>query len=314
MNNKLISIIIPCYNEQQWLFAFTTELIEYLGVLSWYNWEIILVNDGSTDTTWQVIYDLSEVYNIVRWINFSRNFGKEVALSAGIEYATGAAVITMDSDGQHPITKIADFITEWELWYDIVYNRRPNITWASRLKRTTSKLFYGFFNAISEFELESQTTDYRLLDRKVVDIFLTFTERNRIYRGLIDWIWFTKKALIFDALPNPSGRIPSYNYNKLTQLAINSVTSFSVRPLKIIAYIGWLIVTLSIVMLGIMLINIFVMHNTFGFTNLAVIVVANTFLVWVMMIGMWLMAIYIARIHQEVQGRPLYIVKQKAGF
>lgn len=314
MNNKLISIVVPCYNEQQWLFAFTTELVEYLAILPWYDWEIILVNDGSRDATWQVIYDLSEVYDSVRWINFSRNFGKEVALSAGIEYATGAAVITMDSDGQHPITKISDFIIEWELWYDIVYNRRPNIAWASRLKRVTSKLFYGFFNAISEFELESQTTDYRLLDRKVIDIFLTFTERNRIYRGLIDRIWFSKKALIFDALPNPDGRVPSYNYNKLTQLAVDSITSFSVRPLKIIAYIGVLIVALSILTLIVMLITIVAMDNRFGFTNLAVIVVANTFLVWITMIGMWLMAIYIAKIHQEVQGRPLYIVKEKAGF
>jgi polyisoprenyl-phosphate glycosyltransferase len=118
-----------------------------------------------------------------------------------------------------------------------------------------------------------------LLDRKVIDIFLTFTERNRIYRGLIDWIGFNKKALIFDALPNPDGRTPSYNYNKLTQLAVDSITSFSVRPLKIIAYIGVLIVALSIFTLIIMLITIFAMDNRFGFTNLAVIVVANTFLV-----------------------------------
>jgi len=99
-------------------------------------------------------------------------------------------------------------------------------------------MFYLFFNLISEFELESQTTDYRLLDRRVIDVFLTFTERNRIYRGLIDWIGFSKKALVFDALPNPDGRKPAYNYNKLTQLAVNSVTSFSVWPLKVIANIG----------------------------------------------------------------------------
>lgn len=288
--------------------------MEYLEILPWYEWEIILVNDGSSDATWQVIYDLTQVYNNIRWVNFSRNFGKEVALSAGIEYATGAAVITMDSDGQHPIDKIVDFIIERELWYDIVYNRRPNIIWASWFKRFTSKAYYRFFNAISEFELESQTTDYRLLDRKVIDIFLTFTERNRIYRGLIDWIGFTKKALIFDALPNPDWRTPSYNYNKLTQLAINSITSFSVWPLKIIAYIGSFIVMLSIATLCVMLVNIFLMDNQLGFTNLAVIVVANTFLVWITMIGMWLMAIYIAKIHQEVQGRPLYIVKEKIWF
>jgi len=137
-----------------------------------------------------------------------------------------------------------------------VYNRRPNNHGANWLKRKTSTLFYQFFNAISEFELESQTTDYRLLDRKVIDIFLTFTEKNRIYRGLVDWIGFSKKALVFDALPNPDGRTPSYNYLKLTQLAVNSVTSFSVWPLKIVANIGGLIVAMSSFVLVVMLIDI----------------------------------------------------------
>lgn len=311
---KLVSLVIPCYNEQQWLAHFCDTLIKQLEHHPEYRWEIVLVNDGSKDMTWPQIVSLTRQYDIVRWINFSRNFGKEIALSAGLEFASWDAVITLDSDGQHPITKIPDFLREWEQWYDIVYNRRPNIVWASWFKRVTSKMFYVFFNAISEFELESQTTDYRLLDRKVIDVFLTFTEKNRIYRGLIDWIGFTKKSLIFDALPNPDWRKPSYNYNKLTQLAVNSITSFSVRPLKVIAHIGWLIVALSSFTLVVMLINIFLMHNSMWRTNLGLVVMVNTFLVWVMMIGMWLMAIYIAQIHEEVKGRPLYIVKEKVWF
>lgn len=314
MSKKLISIVVPCYNEQQWLPWFISSVDAVIAEMSNYEREIILINDGSKDATWQVIYDLSQTYPIIKAINFSRNFGKEIALSAGLEAALGDAVITIDSDGQHPVDKIPEFVHEWELWYDMIYNRRPNITGASRLKKLTSQWFYRFFNAISEFELESQTTDYRLLDRKVIDVFLTFTEKNRIYRGLIDWIGFNKKALIFDALPNPDGRKPSYNYNKLTKLAVNSVTSFSVRPLKVIANIGWLIVALSSFTLIVMLINIFLMGNSMGWTNLWLVVMVNTFLVGVMMIGMWLMAIYIAQIHEEVKGRPLYIAKEKIGF
>lgn len=313
MSKKLISIVVPCYNEQKWLSSFITSLDLIITALSQYSREIILVNDGSKDATWQVIYDLSQTYSIIKGINFSRNFGKEIALSAGLEAALGDAVITIDSDGQHPVDKIPEFVQEWELWYDMIYNRRPNITGASRLKKLTSRWFYRFFNAISEFELESQTTDYRLLDRKVIDVFLTFTEKNRIYRGLIDRIWFNKKALIFDALPNPDGRKPSYNYNKLTQLAVNSVTSFSVRPLKLVANLWWLIVTLSVFMMTVMLLDMFGM-NYFGFTNLWLVVMVNTFLVWVMMVAMWLIAIYIAQIHEEVKGRPLYITKEKIGF
>lgn len=313
MDRKLISIVVPCYNESVWLKKFCGDLIEYLGELQDYNREIVLVNDGSKDATRQVIYDLSQKYDIIKGINFSRNFGKEIALSAWLEYARGDAVITIDSDGQHPIEKITEFVHERELWYDIVYNRRPNNMGANRLKRLTSKLFYQFFNAISEFELESQTTDYRLLDRKVIDIFLTFTEKNRIYRGLIDWIGFNKKALVFDALPNPYGRTPSYNYLKLTQLAVNSVTSFSVRPLKIVANIWWLIVAMSSFVLIVMLVNI-ATGNSMWWTNLGLVVMVNTFLVGLMMIAMWFIAIYIAQIHEEVKGRPLFIVKEKVGF
>jgi len=219
--------------------------------------EVIIINDWSKDETRQIITTLAEQYTNIKWIDLSRNFWKEIALSAWLQYAKWDAAITMDADGQHPIDRLSDFLEQWEAWYDIVYNRRPHIPWASIFKRITSRLFYTLFNKISEFKLEAQTTDYRLLDRKVIDVFLQFTEKNRFYRGLIDRIGFSKKVLIFDALPNLETRTASYNYSKLTKLAIDSITWFSVRPLRLVGYLWWIIVIGSCLLLWVMLIDKF---------------------------------------------------------
>jgi polyisoprenyl-phosphate glycosyltransferase len=276
-----------------------------------YDFEMIFVNDGSPDTgkTWWEILILAQQDPKVKGINFSKNFWKEIALTAGIEASKGDAVITLDVDGQHPITKIPDFLAAREEGFDIVYNKRPEILGAWWLKRITSKIFYRFFNAISSFKLESQTTDYRLLDRKVVDVFLQFKEKNRMYRGLIDLLGFEKKALIFDALPNPEWREPSYNYNKLMKLALDSITSFSVWPLKLVALVGISITILSLVGIMIILGHIFFFSNAWWFTNLWLFTLINTFFIGIMMISLGLIAIYIANIHEEVQDRPLYISK-----
>ncbi len=230
-------------------------------------------------------------------------------MTAGIEASNGDAVITLDVDGQHPVEKIPLFLAERENGYDIVYNKRPEIKGASWIKRVTSKLFYRFFNAISSFQLESQTTDYRLLDRKVVNVFLTFKEKNRMYRGLIDLLGFEKKALIFNALPNPEGRQASYSYQKLFKLALDSITSFSVWPLKLVAIVGMLITFFAFFGILFILCHYFFFANAWGFTNLGLFTLVNTFFIGIMMMSLGLIAIYIANIHEEVQDRPLYIAK-----
>ncbi len=144
-------------------------------------------------------------------------------------------MITIDSDGQHPISQIPNFIIEWNNGFGIVYNKRPNQKGASWIKSIASRAFYTFFNTISEFKLEAQTTDYRLLDRTVVDVFNQFGERTRLFRGIIDWIGFDKKVLIFDSeLPLDKNRKPSYNYKKLFDLGLDALTSFSIAPLKFV--------------------------------------------------------------------------------
>jgi glycosyltransferase involved in cell wall biosynthesis len=305
---KLVSIVIPAYNEAHGLASFAKGLLAHISTLTAYHREVIFVNDGSIDATWEIIASCAKQDDRVKGLNFSRNFGKELAMSAGLQYAKGAAVITLDADGQHPIERLGEFLEAREAGSAIVYNRRPHIAGASWLKRGSSALFYKVFNTIAEFPFEPQTTDYRLLDRQVVDIFLQFKEKNRVYRGLIDWMGFPKKVLVFDALPNPHGRKPSYSYNKLTQLAITSITSFSVWPLKLVGKLGGLITTLSFLMMIVIVVDKLTVDH-FGFTNLGFMVMANTFFVGILMISLGLIAIYIAQIHEEVKGRPLYIIK-----
>ncbi|MDD2487614.1 MAG: glycosyltransferase family 2 protein [Candidatus Gracilibacteria bacterium] len=313
-NKKLISIVLPAYREEKNVPFIYKELQNVIKTISdRYDYEIIYVNDGSPDNTWLEISKLCAADSHVKGVNLSRNFGKEIALTAGVEKSNGDAVITIDVDGQHPVKYIPDFIEKWEQGFDIVYNVRPKIKGASMIKKVSSWLFYKLFNAISEVRIESGTTDYRLIDKKVVKIFLSFTEKNRLYRGIVDMIGLNKCPLVFDALPNPEGRRPSYNYIKLYHLAINSLTSFSVFPLKLVGYMGLLITIFSSLLFIIMLFDkIGIVH--LGFTNLAIVVVINTILIGVVLMSLGLMALYIARIHEEVIGRPLYIVRDEINF
>lgn len=309
MEKKKISLVIPAYNEEKTLGVFFTQLSAAVNSLPKYDREVIFVNDGSSDTTWEIIESLAIAFDWVKGINFSKNFGKEIALSAGIDHAKGDAVITLDADGQHDVSKFGLFLEQWEQGYEVVYNKRSANAGANITKRLSSKIFYWIFNSISDFRLEPQTTDYRLLDRKVVNIFGRFTEKNRLYRGLIDWIGFNTKELEFDALAPIDGRVPSYSYWKLFNLAIHSIISFSVKPLKIVAYIWVFLCICSFI--GLVWIVIDRLTGGVMFTNLGLFMLLNTLLIGIVMISLGMIAVYIANIHEEVRQRPLYIIKDK---
>ncbi len=310
---KTISIVLPAYNEWEQVNEIYNNICNILDKQIEYTYEIIFINDGSLDNTRENIYNICQKNNNIKWLNLSKNFGKEIAITAWLEYAIWDIVITLDCDGQHPVDKIPEFLKYWKQWYDIVYNKRPKIENATFIKKLFSKLFYRLFNLISDFKLESATTDYRLLDRKVVNAFLHLKEQNRVYRWLIDWLWFNKKALIFDALPNKKWRKPSYSFFKLVKLAINSITSFSFFPLKLVWYFWWIITFVSIVLLIIALFDK-LWFTDFQFSNLAIVVILNTILIWVVLMSLGMMSLYIASIHREVLWRPLYIVKESTNF
>ncbi|NDK09542.1 glycosyltransferase family 2 protein [Candidatus Gracilibacteria bacterium] len=305
---KLISLVIPVFKEEKNIPLLYAEIQGVLSQIKNYNFEIIFVNDGSSDTSWFEIEKLALDDSNVKGINLSRNFGKEVAITAGIEHAMGDAVITLDGDGQHPVEQIPNFIGEWEAGYQIVYNIRPSIAGASKLKKLSSVVFYKVFNAISEFEFEDRTTDYRLLDRRVVDYFLKFSERNRLYRGIIDWLGFDKKALVFDARERLDNGDSSYSYKKLWTLAINSLTSFSIFPLRLVGYFGFFMTLISSILFVFVVVDKLTI-NKFFFSNIAALLLINMALVGIVLMALGLIALYIARIHEEVQGRPMYIIK-----
>ena len=246
---SLISIVITAYREDNNIPLIYDELIQvFHSIRDRYRYEIIFVNDGSPDRTWHAIEQLCDTDTHVKGVNLSRNFGKELAITAGLELSSGDVVITLDADGQHPVDKIPDFLHEYEAGYEIVYNRRPETRDASFLKRYSSRLFYVLFNLLSEFKLEPHTTDYRLLSRDVVDAYLQFHEKNRMYRGLVDWLGFEKKALVFNAKKRIHGEA-TYSYRRLLSLAINNLTSFSFFPLKFVGYFGLFVTVSSVCML-----------------------------------------------------------------
>lgn len=309
---KLISLVIPVFNEEKNIASLFEQLNLAIKQAKDYNFEVIFVNDGSKDNSFLAIYQLAQQHPWVKIIDFSRNFGKEIALTAGCHQANGDAVITLDADLQHPPELIADLIEKWEAGFDVVYTVRMENKGASLIKRFTSWCYWTVFSKVSSIDSEPHSTDFRLMDRKVNDIFKRFPEKGRIFRGIIDWIGYRRARLEFIAPERMYGQA-TYSYKGLMNLAVNSLTSFSMLPLKIAGYLGIIITSFSFFVLIVMLIVRFFIDHLF-FTSLAFVVVMNTLLMGIVLISLGLIALYIARIHDEVNGRPLYIVKEKINF
>jgi len=305
---KKISIIVPVYNEEGNLEKFFTELLKVLNTLSNFEWEVVFVDDGSNDNSWEKIKSLSRSSSIpVKGLRFSRNFGKEIALTAGIENIYADAAICIDADLQHPPQLIPELIKKWNCGADIVVGVRKNAEDFSLLRRLGSRLFYWFMRRYSSTNLCPGATDYRLLDKKVIEVLKTFRERTRLFRGLIDWMGFKKEFVYFNA-PSRGNGSSSFQLRTLLNLAINSFTSFSLLPLRFTGYLGVFIVLSSFLLLLFMLMTKFFCGWTY--TPLAFMMVINTFLIGIVLCALGFIALYIGHIHTEVIGRPLYIIKE----
>ena len=305
-----LSIVIPVYREGgnlALLHERICQAVEKLAVRV--DVEIIFVNDGSPDNSWQLIQNLAALDKRVIGINLTRNFGKELALSAGIHEASGAAVICMDADLQHPPEVIPEMLAAWHGGAKLVGTVRTSMDKQPLMRRVGSKVFYWLMSKISGVTLTAQATDFGLYDRTVIDVFKTMTERNRMFRGMIDWIGFPKTVVEFHAPARQAGDA-GYSYTKLIGLAINSITSFSLFPLRITGYLGALISLVSVLLMLLMLADRLILHKI-GFSSLALVVVANTFFIGVVLMALGLMAIYIGAIHSEVINRPLFVVAER---
>lgn len=308
---KTISIVIPVYNEQANTPVIASELQAIFSSLP-YDLELIFVNDGSRDNSLLEILRLSQQHSNIKGIDFSRNFGKEAATSAGCHVASGDAIITMDADLQHPPALVPTLIQHWEQGAEVVYTVRKKSKGATVLKNVTSTLYYWLFKRMTSVVTEPRSTDFRLMDKKVIEMFRKFPERGRMFRGMIDWMGYKRQRVEFDAQARLHGQV-GYSYRKLFNLAINSFTSFSLLPLKLAGYLGVIITFLSGLLLLIMLIARYG-FNSYLFTPIAILGISNTFLIGIVLISLGFIALYIARIHDEVIDRPLYIVREKINF
>ena len=312
MNEKeLISIIVPVYNEEKNIVPFHAEIAGVFSDLPDYDFEIIFINDGSKDNSILEINRIAESDKRIRILDFSRNFGKEIAMTAGCHFAKGGAAITMDADLQHPPELISEFIKKWREGNEVVYTIRRKNKGASLTKKITSKMYWWLFDKISSVQTEPHSTDFRLIDKKVIETFKKFPERGRIFRGIIDWMGFRRAKIEFTAPERNFGRA-TYSYGKLFRLAINSITAFSLLPLRLAGYLGIIITSISFILLLIMAIT--EIFNKLFFTVMAFVVVGNTLLIGIVLVCLGFIALYIARIHDEVTGRPLYIIRNKINF
>jgi len=308
---RLLSIVTPLYNEEDNVHLFFDKIHQTLKKLP-YQAEIIFVDDGSHDSTANKVASLDTDKTPCKLVRFSRNFGKEAAVSAGLEHATGDAAIIIDSDLQHPIEKIPSFVKKWEKGADVVIGVRKSHGHSSRLKRWGSETFYKLINRVSETEITPHATDYRLVDREVIDHFNSMTEHNRITRGLIDWLGFDREYIHFHANERQHGEA-SYTYKKLIGLAVSTFISHSFFPLRLAGYLGVFIMIFSGILGVFVLIEDIILNDPWHLeiSGVAMLALVILFLVGIILSCLGLFGLYIASIHDEVSNRPVYVVRKK---
>lgn len=307
---KKISIVIPVYNEAGNILNLYSRIQDVITSIRSYKWEYVFVNDGSPDNSLELLRELAARDDRVRVLDFSRNFGKEIALTAGVHEAEKSdAVICIDGDLQHPPELIPTLVAKWEAGAEVVVTIRTEIERQPLIRKLGSSLYYWLMRKMSGIDLKAKTTDYRLYDKKVVCSFMRATERERMFRGIMDWMGFKRSYVEFKADARAEGQA-AYSYVKLWRLAVNSLTAFSLWPLKLAGYLGMLISGISGCLFIWMLINYLIL-NIWIYTPLAMVVVINTFLIGIVLIAIGLVALYIGIIHTEVINRPLYIIRER---
>jgi len=308
----LISLIIPSYNEEKNIPLIYQAICDEWekNLADKYEFELIFVDDGSTDASVKEIKKLVRKDERVKLLEFSRNFGKEIATTAGIHHCKGDACIMMDADLQHPVEILPEFIRRWqEEGVEVLIGTRKSSKSDSFIKRWGGRIFYKTMRLISDVPIVPQATDYRLLDRQVIDAFNKLPERNRITRGLIDWLGFKRRLLHFEANERAEGTA-SYSTFKLIKLAVTSVISLSLFPLRFAGYLGGIIVGISGILGIVMLIDRYFANWGYNFSGTAILADIILFLIGIVLVSLGLLAFYIGHIYHESQGRPLYIIRK----
>jgi glycosyltransferase involved in cell wall biosynthesis len=301
-----VSLVVPVFNEEHALDAFYRAVREEPG-LRGHHVDIVFINDGSSDGTAQVARAIALADHDVSLVNLSRNFGKEAALFAGLEYATGAAVVPMDVDLQDPVNVLPQLIETWQDGADVVLAKRRNRASDGYLKRHSASLFYHLLNRIAYTHIEENVGDFRLMDRKVVDVIKALPEQQLFMKGVLSWAGFTVAIVEYDRAPRAVGQ-SKFNAWKLWNLALDGITSFSTLPLRLWSYIGGCISLLALVYAGFLVLDKVLFGNAVpGYPSL---MTAILFLGGVQLIGIGILGEYVGRIYMEAKHRPRYVVKE----
>jgi len=308
---KKISIIIPSYNEEEALPFLYDRLNKLLDGLKNYEWELLFVNDGSKDETLHIIKDFREKDDRISYINFSRNFGKEVAMIAGLDYATGDCVIFIDADLQDPPELIPELIKYWEQGYDDVYARRNSRKGETLLKKVTSKMYYRILQSLTRVEIQKDTGDFRLLDRRCVNALKKLRESQRCSKSMFSWIGYKKKEVLYDRDPRVAGKT-KWNYRKLIDLAIDGITSFTTSPLRISTYLS--IPTFIILFIYFIYVIIKSIITTTSINILQIIILLILFFSGIQILLFGIIGEYLGRIFNETKNRPLYFIDEYNGI
>ena len=308
----MLSIVVPVKDEEESIFAFVERVDPILDkICRGESWEILFVDDGSSDATLAVIAAANLAEPRVRALSLSRNFGKEAALSAGLDHARGRAVVPMDVDMQDPPEVLGEMVAKWREGYDMVFGVRRCRASDSFAKRSTAGLYYRAHNALTADKIPENAGDFRLLDRKVVDVLKAMPERNRFMKGLFAWAGFRQAAVEYDRVERTTGTT-KFNYWKLWTLALDGITSASTVPLRIWSYVGAAFALLALAYAG------FIVSRTLLFGNAvpgyASIMVSVLFLGGMQLLSLGILGEYVGRILTETKRRPLYVVRSTVGI
>ena len=307
---KKITIIVPSYNEEEALPYLYERLNTMMNNLNQYEFEVLFINDGSKDKTLELIKEMRSKDNRISYVNFSRNFGKETAMIAGLDYATGDAVIFIDADLQDPPELIPELIKYWEEGYDDVYARRSSRKGETFLKKFTSKMYYKVLQSLTRVEIQKDTGDFRLLDRRCVNALKKMRETQRCSKSMFSWIGYKKKEVMYDRDPRVAGTT-KWNYKKLIDLAIDGITAFTTSPLRISTFLS--IPTFLAFIIYLIYIIAKCINKSGGIQGYQIIILLNLFSFGVIILLIGIIGEYLGRIFNETKNRPLYFVDEYNG-
>ena len=307
---KKISIIIPAYNEEESLPMLRGRIEKLMDSMKNYEFEILFVNDGSKDRTIEIIKKMREEDTRFNYVDFSRNFGKEIAMIAGLDYATGDCVIFMDADLQDPPELIPELVKYWEQGYDDVYAKRRSRKGETWLKKFTSKMYYKVLQKTTRIEIQKDTGDFRLLDRRCVNALKKLRESERNTKSMFSWIGYKKKEVLYDRDPRIAGTT-KWNYIKLIDLAIDGITSFTTSPLRLSTYIAIPTFLVLFVYFIYVIVKCFVIKQAIQAFQAIILLILFFSGVQILLFG--IVGEYLGRIFNETKNRPLYLVNEYNG-